>query len=83
VDRASFDELRRGAEVIEPGTDFFGGFVGEGERVNARGRDAHPLDQEPDPFDQAERFSSSGTREDQGRTESGLDSFALRRRGTQ
>jgi hypothetical protein len=67
--------LAQGA--LEALRDLAGRFVGEGERADALGGEAQVLQEETDPFDQAERLPGARSGEHQQRRSRRLDRCAL------
>ncbi len=79
VNRSALDVRRRGTERgLEAVRDFARGFVGEGERADARRIDAQLLHEMTDALDQAVRLAGAGSGEDQQRSRRSRDRRPLR-----
>jgi len=79
VDRSALHALNPGPQLpLEPRRDFACCLVGEGEHADAFGVERALLDEESNPFDQAECLACAGAGENQNRLGERLDRLALR-----
>jgi hypothetical protein len=79
VERSALDAINAWSKHREPRCDFAGGLVGESEDADPLRIERAPLNQEPNPLDQAESLAGARARQNEHRIGWSFDGLALRR----